>query len=144
VAFSNPMGRKPTRVSGLQTGYQRTAWAAPYVIEWGVVVGDRARRLRNDRGWRLFDLANAVSKPEGGHYSAGYFSRLERGWTMAPLYVYVAVAEALGVAPGRLLGPDAVQLEASADEMVLLRLMRRQKMDPAEAIARLIAPASHR
>jgi transcriptional regulator with XRE-family HTH domain len=40
------------------------------------VVGDRIRRLRQDRGWSLAELRAQVLKPEGGHYSAGYFSRL--------------------------------------------------------------------
>src|SRR5438270_7598638 len=111
------MGRKPTRMHSLQTGYRPgyngDDWMTPYWIEWGVVVGDRIRRLRRDAGMRLYDLARAVHKPEGGGYSAGYFSRLERGWATAPLYVYVAIAEVLEVAPGRLLGPDAAQLEVT-------------------------------
>jgi transcriptional regulator with XRE-family HTH domain len=139
------MGRKPTRVSGLHTGYPGgRMWAKPYLVEWGIVVGDRIRRLRRDAGWRLIDLAAEVQKPEGGHYSAGYFSRLERGWTMPPLYVYVAIAAALQVEPGRLLGPDSAQFETSEEEMVLLKLIRELDIQPAEAIARFVRPAPPR
>jgi hypothetical protein len=51
-----------------------------YYVEWGVVMGDRIGRLRQDRHWALKDLAQRVPKPDGGGYSIGYFSRLERGW----------------------------------------------------------------
>jgi hypothetical protein len=47
------------------------------------------------------------------------------------------VAEALEVEPGRLLGPDDVQLEISEAEMTLVDLVRRIRISPAEAIARL-------
>jgi hypothetical protein len=60
----------------------------------------------------LYDLAVSVRKPEGGHYSPGYFSRLERGWASAPLYTYLAIADVLEVDAGVLLGPDAASLDA--------------------------------
>jgi hypothetical protein len=63
---------------------------------------------------------------------------------MAPFYVYEAVAAAFDVEPGRLLGPDAVHLDASAEEMVLLRSLRSHGIEPAEAIARLLTPARRR
>jgi transcriptional regulator with XRE-family HTH domain len=139
------MGRKPTRVSALHTGYRMGArWAAPYLLEWGVIVGDRIRRLRRDADWRLIDLAAAVEKPEGGRYSLGYLSRLERGWTMPPLYVYVAIAAALGVEPGRLLGPDSAQLPVSEEEMLVVKLMRKLAIDPEDAVTRLVRPARRR
>jgi transcriptional regulator with XRE-family HTH domain len=102
-----------------------------------VVVGDRIRRLRQARGWALHELARRVRKHEGGHYSAGYFSRLERGWASAPLYVYLVIAGALEVEPGVLLGPDEVQRELAPEEAVLLRLLRRSGIEPGDAIARL-------
>ena len=120
-------------------------WSDPYYAEWGVVVGDRVRRLRQDRDWRLQDLAFQVEKPEGGCYSAGYFSRLERGWTSAPLLVYLRIAEAFEVEPGKLLGPDDVQREVSAEESVLLDFLAGSGIPPGEAIARLAAqPAEGR
>src|SRR2546425_12466810 len=101
------MGRHPTQVSSLATGYRGgPRWLDPYHREWAVVVGDRVRRLRRAADLTLHQLSGMVKKPEGGFYSAGYFSRLERGWAVAPLYVYLMVADALQVDPGRLLGPD--------------------------------------
>jgi transcriptional regulator with XRE-family HTH domain len=102
-----------------------------------VVVGDRIRRLRRARDWHLIDLCNAVVKPDGGHYTPGFFSRLERGWGSGPLTTYVNVADALDVEPGRLLGPDEAQREVSGAEMALVDLVRRLGLSPAEAIVRL-------
>jgi transcriptional regulator with XRE-family HTH domain len=108
-----------------------------YNCEWGFIVGDRIRRLRRARDWSLVDLCQAVEKPDGGQYTPSFFSRLERGWASGPLATYVNVAFQLGVEPGRLLGPDAAQLEASESEMTLIRLIRRMGLAPDEAIARL-------
>ena len=88
--------RRPARKPGTP-GF----WRHPYYDEWGAVVGDRVRRLRQERRWTLNDLAGAVPKPEGGAYSGGFFSRLERGWTSAPLYVYVHIAARSASAPAR-------------------------------------------
>jgi hypothetical protein len=85
----------------------------------------------------LIDLCRAVDKPDGGHYSPGFFSRLERGWASGPLATYVNVAHAFEVEPGRLLGPDDVQREISEAEMALVDLVRRLRLSPAEAIVRL-------
>jgi transcriptional regulator with XRE-family HTH domain len=127
----------------LTNAYRRgPRWPDPYHCEWGAVVGDRIRRLRRDRDMTLHDLAHAVNKPEGGHYSAGYFSRLERGWASAPLYAYLAIADALDVDPGVLLGPDAATLEASEAETMLLRCMRGLGIEPHEAMLALTAAAS--
>ena len=65
-----------------------------------------------------------MRKPEGGVYSGGYFSRLERGWASAPLYVYLAIAVTLGVEPGWLLGEDAVGRETTAPERALLGFVK--------------------
>jgi transcriptional regulator with XRE-family HTH domain len=130
------VGRHPTNVSHFRRA-DGPRWAAPYYREWSVVVGDRIRRLRQERGWSLSELCGRVPKPEGGFYSPGHFSRLERGWSSAPLYVYIVIAEALAVDPGVLLGPDEVQRAVSPSERVLLRFLERIEIEPEEAIARL-------
>jgi hypothetical protein len=86
----------------------------------------------------LVDLCRLVDKPDGGRYSPGFFSRLERGWASGPLATYVNVAHSFGVEPGRLLGPDDVQRDVSEAEMTLLSVLRRMDMSPDEAIARLV------
>jgi transcriptional regulator with XRE-family HTH domain len=136
------VGRNQTIVHSLRRNGPR--WSDPYFTDWGVVVGDRIRRLRQALGWALHELAHRVRKPEGGHYSAGYFSRLERGWASAPLYVYLMIAAELDVDAGVLLGPDEVQRELSPEEAVLLRVLREADVDPGEAIARLAGLAARR
>ena len=106
-----------------------------------MTVGDRIRHLRKARDWSLRDLAQRVPKPEGGHFSTGYFSRLERGWGSAPLYTYIKIAEAFGVDPGRLLGPEEVQRDITPEESMLLRVLERAGIDPADAIVRLTRAA---
>ena len=100
-------------------------------------MGDRIRRLRNDRGWSLAELARRVWKPDGGHYSAGYFSRVERGWASAPLYVYLAIADVLEVKPGILLGADEATKEFTAEQRLLLGFLEAAGIEPGEALARL-------
>ena len=85
------------------------------------------RRLRHEHEWTLVDLARRVYKPEGGHYSRGYFSRLERGWASAPLYVYLVTA-------------DDLQKDLTPGQVALLRVVERLGLTPEEAIARLAAP----
>ncbi|HYY73927.1 MAG TPA: hypothetical protein VE662_03825, partial [Solirubrobacterales bacterium] len=132
------MGKRRYRFDPLRSGYRGAApWADPYHCEWGVVVGDRIRRLRRDREMTLHDLSQEVDKPDGGHYTPGFFSRLERGWASGPLVTYVGIAEVFGIEPGRLIGPDDAQLEVSESEMTLVRVLRRMGMRPDEAIARL-------
>jgi transcriptional regulator with XRE-family HTH domain len=143
------MGRNRTRVSALQTGYAGARgyrggrWPESYLCEWGIIVGDRIRRLRKRHDLTLVRLAQLVEKPEGGEYSAGYFSRLERGWAFAPLYAYVLIAEAFELDPGRLLGSDEAQKPITDAEMTLVRFTRRMGMTPDAAIA-LLARASPR
>lgn len=88
--------------------------------EWAIVLGERIRRLRRDRDMTLLQISALVQKPEGGNYWPGYFGRIEKGYFGAPLYAYLAVADALEVHPGRLLGPDDVQREATEAETTLL------------------------
>lgn len=102
-----------------------------------MVVGERIRRLRRDREMSLVRLADAVEKPGGGTYSAGYFSRIERGWASAPLWVYIATATALDVKPWRLLGPEEVQKEVTDAELTLIQFLRRKGLAPHEALVRL-------
>jgi transcriptional regulator with XRE-family HTH domain len=130
------MGRHQTNVHM----YRRPGsprWSDPYYREWAVVIGERIRRLRTERGWRLHELAGRVPKPEGGYYSVGYFSRLERGWGNAPLYVYIVVAEVFEVQPGVLFGPDEVQRGLTPEQGVLLQFLESAGIHPGEAIARL-------
>lgn len=131
------MGRYQTHVSHFRRK-DGPRWSDPYYLEWGVVVGDRIRRLRQERQWTLRDLALRVPKPEGGFFSLGYFSRLERGWASPPLYSYIKVAHALDVDESRLLGPDEVQRDATAEERLLLDVLRQRGIGPAEALIRLI------
>jgi transcriptional regulator with XRE-family HTH domain len=133
------MGRNRLHSPSMQRAYRGgNSSMDPYWCDWAAVVGDRVRRLRQARNMRLIDLAIAVWKPEGGHYNPGYFSRLERGWASAPLYVYLAVADALGVDAGVLLGPDAASLEVNDAEATLLGCLRSLGIAPHEAIAALM------
>jgi transcriptional regulator with XRE-family HTH domain len=109
-------------------------WKSPYYCEWGKVVGDRVRRLRRAHGLTLVQFTDRVWKPEAGRYSQGYFSRLERGFANAPLYVYLSVAAALGIEPGVLLGPDEAGRTVSTREMTLIRLMRRLEIEPEDLL----------
>jgi|SRR3954452_2305377 transcriptional regulator with XRE-family HTH domain len=132
------MGRHPIHGRRGEHGFPGGPGGAdPTYCEWGVVVGDRIRRLRKDRDMTLNQFALTVYRPEGGSYSAGYFSRIERGWASAPLYVYLAIAHALDVEPGALLGSDDVQKEVSDAEMTLIRCLRRLHIAPDDALVRL-------
>ena len=102
------------------------------------MVGHRVRRLRQARGWALKDVIRNVPKPEGGQYSGGYFSRLERGWTSPPLYVYVALAQVFEIQPGELLGVEEFDREFSPEQRMLLRVMDHLGLEPHEAAARLV------
>ena len=86
----------------------------------------------------LRELADALHKPGGGYYSPGFVSKLERGRANAPLYVYLAIADALKVDAGVLLGPDAASLKTSDAEAMLLRCLRDLKIEPHEAITALV------
>jgi transcriptional regulator with XRE-family HTH domain len=144
ASYTGPYGRgvarHQTHVPSLQHSYDGPRWSDPYHCEWGAVVGDRIRRLRRDRGWSLAQMALRVYKPDGGHYSAGYFSRLERGWASAPLYVYLVIAEVLEVKPGVLLGEDEAVKEIGAEQRVLLDFLEAAGIGPGEALARLARP----
>lgn len=91
-------------------------WVRPYYTDWSGVIGGRVRRLRQARGLTLVELAGQLDRPGGHGYSGDFLSRLERGWGSAPVHVYLNLAEVLGVDPGRLLGPDDCQMDASEAE----------------------------
>ncbi len=133
------MGKRIYRFDPLRSGYPaRQGRLEPYHCEWGVIVGDRIRRLRRERNLTLADMCAGVDKPDGGHYTTGFFSRLERGWASGPLVTYVSVAAQFDVEPGRLLGPDDAQREVTGAEMTLVHVLRRMGITPDEAIARLV------
>src|SRR4051794_31320283 len=117
---------------------QRERWFRLHrYSEWARIVGDRCRRLRNARDLALHQIAEMIETPGGRSYTPGYLSRLERGWSKAPLHVYVGFAEAVGVAPGILLGPDEAQRIVTAPEMTLVLALREMGLEPHVALARL-------
>jgi transcriptional regulator with XRE-family HTH domain len=120
----------------------REGWSNGYRLEWGEVVGHRIRRLRQARGWALRDLRDRVPKPDGGRYSGGYFSRVERGWTSPPMYVYIRLAEAFEIAPGELLGREEFDLALTREQQLLLDVVERLGLKADEAIVRLARPAT--
>jgi hypothetical protein len=83
------------------------------------------------------DMSLHVRRGDQWHYSLGYFSRLERGWASAPFYVYLAIAAAFDIDPGRLLGPDSAMLDASEAEMTLVQTLRELGIEPPAALATL-------
>src|SRR3954468_19167901 len=111
--------------------------ADPTYCEWGALVGGRIRRLRRRRRITLTDLGRALVRPDGSCFSAGWVSRLERGRSAAPLYMYLAIADVLEVDRGVLLGAEAGALEATEGEAVLLRYLREVGIEPHVAIVRL-------
>jgi transcriptional regulator with XRE-family HTH domain len=132
------MGRHQTLVSGWAGGPgDGEGWIKAYKLEWGEVIGHRVRRLRQARDWKLHDLQARVPKPAGGRYSGGYFSRVERGWTSPPLYVYLRIAEALELRPGELLGLETFDRELTPEQLLLVKVVDELGLTPEEAIARL-------
>jgi transcriptional regulator with XRE-family HTH domain len=79
--------------------------------------------------------SEGVERPRGGSYSNGLLSRIEKGYANSPLYVYMHLADALGLDPGRLMGSDETQKPISEAEMTLIRFCRRTRIAPDEAIA---------
>jgi transcriptional regulator with XRE-family HTH domain len=70
------------------------------------LIGARVRRLRSELDLTQAQTVDRVEHPRGGRYSTGLLSRIEHGWANAPLFVYLHIAEVLGVDPGDLLGPE--------------------------------------
>jgi transcriptional regulator with XRE-family HTH domain len=110
-------------------------WKDPTFCDWSSVIGDRIRRLRRSRDWTLVHMLRLIRRPDGdGDYTPGYLSRIERGYGRAGLYVYLHIANALEVHPGRLMGLDDAERDATADEMTLVEFVRLAGIAPAEAI----------
>jgi transcriptional regulator with XRE-family HTH domain len=130
-----PQGRHRTIPNGSTRGQ-------PYRTDWGAVVGERIRRLRLARGLTLRDVRERIYKPNGGSYSLGYLSKLERGWSNAPLYVYLTIGELMATVPGQLLGPDDTLRGATAGEMTIVAVARHLGLRPHEAVLRLLAPGA--
>ena len=138
-----PQQRYPLNLSRLASAYKVGPRRYEFDhCQWSVVVGDRIRRMRVAEGWALHELASRVFRPNGKEYSIGHLSRIERGWASAPLYVYLAIAAAFDMDPGRLLGADAAMLEATEAEMTLLGALRELRMEPHEALAQLLQARS--
>ncbi len=112
-------------------------WEYFYRTPFSEMIGGRLRRLRLARGLSQNAARHGVRRPNGGAYSQGLLSRLEKGYANSPLYVYIHFAEVYDVDPGRLMGTDEAQKPISEAEMTLVRVLRRARISPDEAIARL-------
>jgi transcriptional regulator with XRE-family HTH domain len=115
-------------------------WELLYRTPYSQMVGARVRRARTARGLSQGSLLQNVQRPRGGTYSKGLLSRIEKGYANSPLYVYMHIADALEIEPGRLMGSDETQKPISEAEMTLVRFLRRVGMKPDEALAILARP----
>lgn len=125
-------------------GENHRDWTTRYRCEWGLIVGTRVRRLRENRKMMLRDLAGEIYRSNGIPYSSGFVSRLERGWASPPLWVYIRIAEIFEVEAGDLLGRDGVESPVSEAELTLVRVLREVGLSPEAAIARLLGDGSSR
>ena len=116
-------------------------WELFYRTPYSQMVGARARRARTGRGLTQGALVEKIERPRGGYYSRGLLSRIEKGYANSPLYVYMHIAEALELEPGRLMGSDETQKPINEAEMTLIRFLRRTGIKPDEALA-ILAGAS--
>lgn len=105
------------------------------------LIGLRVRRLRQAHGWTQRELIHRIERPRGGRYSAGLITRVENGFANPPMFVYVHLAEVLGLEPEELMGREDLQRSVSESEMTLLRYLRAVGIEPHEALAR-VATAS--
>jgi transcriptional regulator with XRE-family HTH domain len=80
--------------------------------DYSRMLGARIRRLRNELDLTQAETVNLVEHPRGGRYSTGLLSRIEKGWANPPLFVYIHIAEVLGVEPAVLLGAEEPRLDA--------------------------------
>jgi hypothetical protein len=78
--------------------------------DYSRLLGARVRRLRNELALTQFETVELVEHPRGGRYSTGLLSRIEKGWANPPLFVYIHIAEVLGLEPENLMGPDEPEL----------------------------------
>ena len=79
---------------------------------FGARLGGRIRALRGAKGWSQAELAEAVG------VTSNYIGVLERGQKLPTLETLVAIAKALGVAPGERLG--AGEQDGFLDDLVTL------------------------
>ncbi len=116
-----------------------TAWGMRHKHPHGDLVGLRIRRLRQARGWTQMYMAGRIARPEQDlrPFSPSYLSRVERGYAVAPLWFFCAVADMFGVDAGRLLGPEELEGQIDAEQRLLVDVYERLGITPAEAIARL-------
>lgn len=88
-----------------QTG--RRSKAAPVTEtdpeEFALLVGERIRLARQERGWTQVELAEAAG------LSSNYVARLERGELSPSLFVACKLAEAFGLNVDSLVGPSEQQ-----------------------------------
>jgi transcriptional regulator with XRE-family HTH domain len=112
-------------------------WELFYRTPYSEMIGARVRRVRLSRDLTQGALLRKVERPRGGTYSSGLLSRIEKGYANSPLYVYMHIAAALDLGPGRLMGSDETQKPISEGEMTLVRFLRRAGIKPDDAIARL-------
>lgn len=116
-------------------------WELFYRTPYSEMIGARVRRARLRRDLTQGALLERVERPRGGAYSTGLLSRIEKGYANSPLYVYMHLAAALELDPGRLMGSDETQKPISEAEMTLVRFLRRAAIAPDEAIMALARTA---
>jgi transcriptional regulator with XRE-family HTH domain len=112
-------------------------WELFYRTPYSEMVGARTRRARTNRGLTQGALVGKIERPQGGYYSRGLLSRIEKGSANSPLYLYMHIADALELEPGRLMGSDEAQKPISEAEMTLVRFLRRTGIHVDEALALL-------
>jgi transcriptional regulator with XRE-family HTH domain len=78
-----------------------------------------------------------VEHPRGGRYSPALLSRIENGYANPPIFVYLHLAEAFEVDPGRLLGGEDDD-PISEGELTVIRFLRSAGIAPHDALARLV------
>jgi transcriptional regulator with XRE-family HTH domain len=119
-----------------------STWKLFLKFDYTELVGIRVRRLRRARGWTQAETVRRVERPRGGQYTPGLLSRVENGYANPPLYVYVHLAEAFGIDPGRLMGSEESQKPISEAEMTAIRFLRATGIAPHDAMARLAGHGS--
>jgi transcriptional regulator with XRE-family HTH domain len=104
---------------------------------YSYMLGFRLKRLREGRGLTQAHVGRSTRRSGGARYSQGFISRIEAGYTNAPLYAYTDLAEFYEVDAARLMGPEETEKPVGEAEMTLLRFLRRLGVSPDEAMARL-------
>jgi transcriptional regulator with XRE-family HTH domain len=112
-------------------------WELLYRTAYTLMIGARLRRIREGRGLTQGQAGMLVRRPRGGRYSQALLSRIEAGYANAPLYVYIHLAEAYELDPGRLMGPEEAEKPIGEAEIALIKFLRRLGIAPDEAMARV-------